>query len=382
MKNHRVFQFLFVLALIVGIVGTVAIVYASQQLSNQGDSVYRICVDQHGNLRLLHPDIRGKSSDKCKKNEFMIELPPSRLIAMLETKLNELSDNVSEQESRISNLEDTISGLSANASEQENTISQLVTAINEQEGRINNLEDIISELEDTVSDLESRVAKLEGISDNAVAEGYVLWLPLDEGQGSVAKDKSGFGNDGTIFGAQWVNLNGGYALSFDGTDDKVDCGSGTSLSITQAITIETWIKANAPGTHHGTLYAKVDRGSNNGIRVTILNNDYLIIQNNVTGSGRAAAFAYSPYYGNWHHVVGTYDRQNLQLFLDGEPKSAQADTKAIPSVANNAWIGRQYHPTASKHPFDGLIGEVRIYNRALTPQEIQYNYITTKWKYQ
>jgi len=40
------------------------------------------------------------------------------------------------------------------------------------------------------------------------ANGLVLWLPLDEGSGSVVNDKSGNGNNGTIYGATWVSSKG------------------------------------------------------------------------------------------------------------------------------------------------------------------------------
>ncbi|OYT63833.1 hypothetical protein B6U67_01825, partial [Methanosarcinales archaeon ex4484_138] len=55
--------------------------------------------------------------------------------------------------------------------------------------------------------------------------------------GGVAHDSSGNGNDGTIYGAKWV----GDGLYFDGTDDYVNCGSDSSLDITEAITVMAWI---------------------------------------------------------------------------------------------------------------------------------------------
>jgi len=69
----------------------------------------------------------------------------------------------------------------------------------------------------------------------------VLHLPMDEGTGSTAGDVSGYGNDGTIYGPTWVTHDDGYALSFDGEDDYVDCGNPTALQFgTGDGTIEFW----------------------------------------------------------------------------------------------------------------------------------------------
>jgi hypothetical protein len=58
----------------------------------------------------------------------------------------------------------------------------------------------------------------------------------------MIKDKSGNGNDGTIFGATWAQGKRGSALSYDGTDDYVNCGNNSNLNISGAFTAEAWIK--------------------------------------------------------------------------------------------------------------------------------------------
>ncbi len=66
-----------------------------------------------------------------------------------------------------------------------------------------------------------------------------LWL-FDNGEGTVAADSTGNGNDGTIHGASWVDGKFGKALQFDGTDDWVEVAhsntvafeAGTSFSVT------------------------------------------------------------------------------------------------------------------------------------------------------
>lgn len=76
----------------------------------------------------------------------------------------------------------------------------------------------------------------------AAGAGPVANYAFTEGSGNVLKDSAG-GNDGRIYGAQWVKLGSGYGLKFDGTDDYVDCGSSPSLDITGPVSIEAWVLA-------------------------------------------------------------------------------------------------------------------------------------------
>ncbi|MCD6317450.1 hypothetical protein J7M02_00080, partial [Candidatus Aerophobetes bacterium] len=70
-------------------------------------------------------------------------------------------------------------------------------------------------------------------------EGLVLYLPFEEiDAGWVTPDYSDYGNNGTIYGAVWVNGKFGRALEFDGVDDYVEVPVTSSLEPKNAITIE------------------------------------------------------------------------------------------------------------------------------------------------
>ena len=76
----------------------------------------------------------------------------------------------------------------------------------------------------------------------------------------------------------------------------------------------------------------------------------------------------------WTHVALTYDGTTLRLYVNGTQVATQAATGAIQSSTNPLWIGgnRPYGEY-----FQGLIDEVRVYNRALTPAEIQADMSTS-----
>ena len=66
------------------------------------------------------------------------------------------------------------------------------------------------------------VFMLASLASPAIAQATsdaVLILHFDEGSGTVTKDASGHGNDGTVYGATWVDGKYGKALSFDGMND-------------------------------------------------------------------------------------------------------------------------------------------------------------------
>jgi len=100
----------------------------------------------------------------------------------------------------------------------------------------------------------------------------ILYLPLDEGAGGTAYDKSGYDNNGTIYGATWMDGKYGKALSFDGVDDYVEVADSASLDITR-ITVCLWIKFNdldrlwqriiEKGTYHGGSGFYIMNGYNN-----------------------------------------------------------------------------------------------------------------------
>ncbi|MEI8078462.1 MAG: hypothetical protein WCH61_02385 [bacterium] len=66
---------------------------------------------------------------------------------------------------------------------------------------------------------------------------------FDEGKGTVAKDASASGNDGTIHGAEWTPGVSGSALEFKTNNGYVDCGNNAVLRVTDgSLTMECWIK--------------------------------------------------------------------------------------------------------------------------------------------
>lgn len=104
---------------------------------------------------------------------------------------------------------------------------------------------------------------------NALGSEAVGVWSFDEGSGTVVKDSSGYGNNGTLAGTtlpsfvadtpHYVVGTGAerYALSFNGTDNYVDCGNNATLQIADVITLEAWIKLDRTPTDYANVINKM-----------------------------------------------------------------------------------------------------------------------------
>ncbi len=187
---------------------------------------------------------------------------------------------------------------------------------------------------------------------------------LDEGSGSHAVDWSGHDNHGDFVGQPlWVDGYDGGGLELDG-NSWVDCGTTATLQIVGPITIACWVKPAALGGDQGFValngsYAfKVsdfDSGENH-LRFTtpgVLDHDaYNAILNN----------------GEWQHVAVTFEPNQAGgvVFYINADEADRLDASAMNEgsgpflIGNNQWD--EY--------YSGLIDNVRVYNKALTAEEI------------
>jgi hypothetical protein len=78
------------------------------------------------------------------------------------------------------------------------------------------------------------------------------------------------------------------------------------------------------------------------------------------------------------HLAGVYDGANITLYVNGVAGTPVAKTGDINNYGQVFTVGRYLTETS----FKGLIGEIMLYNRALSLAEIQHNYLGTKWRYQ
>ncbi|MBK9096826.1 MAG: T9SS type A sorting domain-containing protein [bacterium] len=165
----------------------------------------------------------------------------------------------------------------------------------------------------------------------------------------------------------------GYALQFDGTDDRLDCGNGSSLQITgNKITLEAWININEFKSQPfaGSVIVK-DQGSNSSGYMIRCGGNGVINFNIGNGSWHEINTpANSVQLNSWHHVSATYNGIAMKIYVDGE-LSAQLNSIFTIGNANNSNLLIGESPGFPGRVFNGKIDEVRVWNVARSQSQIQ-----------
>jgi hypothetical protein len=223
----------------------------------------------------------------------------------------------------------------------------------------------------------------------------VGYWKFDECQGTTANDSSGNGNTGAInIGATvpqttagtcttpadgtgaWYNGKSGKfnsAMSFDGVDDYVDAGdNGTTDMGFSNFTVEGWIKTSSSGGGYGRL---VDKSFATGFSVFVRSGTIgMAIANLYNLNARSGAATITD--NQWHHVAVVFNRNgNAVFYVDGHIDGAATDISSTSAVdLNNATNFKIGNGTTGDSPFAGLIDDVKIYNYALTQQQVLLDY--------
>jgi len=204
--------------------------------------------------------------------------------------------------------------------------------------------------------------------------GPVAAYSFNEGSGTVAADTSGNGNAGTLGGPSWAGAGRfGTALSFDGVNDWVTVNDAVSLDLTNAMTVEGWVfplalkgswKAvmvkEGAGTLAYGLYANASANRPSG----------RIVVNGVSSDARGSG---SLVLNAWSHVAATYNGSTLRLYVNGTEVGNRTVSGSMSPTTSPLRIGGN---SLAQEWFNGLIDEVRVYNRALTQPQIQSDMTT------
>ncbi len=202
----------------------------------------------------------------------------------------------------------------------------------------------------------------------------VAHYTFDEGSGDTLRDQSGNENHGEIHGAEFVKVGKGHALRFDGKDDFVDCGNGPAFDLTETVSLEAWVyPAAMPTAHLGILGKGI---GSYGLTYYVYGDCHLYISNgHQTADGPLVP-------GTWQHIVGTFDGLNIRLYINGELKgSLLLDGPAKIRKDDSLFIGSRSPWDGHREHFYGIIDEVRIYNRALSEDEVRNHYDDTRQTY-
>jgi len=195
----------------------------------------------------------------------------------------------------------------------------------------------------------------------------VLYLPFDYDDGIRVRDRSGYNNHGTIYGAARVGGKIGMALSFDGVDDYVEVPDDPSLDLgSEDFTMLGWIKTSADITTRQSLFGKkYDIYSHQpGYFLFVAGGK---IEARVSDGTNQVVPTQTALANAWQHVALVRSGNTFTVYVD-----ATAGTPVTLTIGNtdNDWDFRCGRVRVGFYPFNGVIDEVRIYNRALSQDEI------------
>lgn len=221
----------------------------------------------------------------------------------------------------------------------------------------------------------------QGIGNlNAGLMGY--WK-FDDGSGSTAADSSGNGNTGTLVNTPtWTTgqIGGGIGL-VNASAQYVNLSNPATYDLTSTgqMTISAWVKSGS-SIINSTL-GIVKRGATNSVGAP---DQYALTSSNtrwrfMAGNGTTYAEMFGPSGGlvadTWYHLTGVIDAVNISLYINGVSAATPVARPAgSPPVAVSTFIGTMM---AGSNTWDGTIDEVRIYNRALSADEISRLYRLT-----
>jgi len=220
----------------------------------------------------------------------------------------------------------------------------------------------------------------------------IVWYKFDEGSGTTATDSSGAGNAGTITAASYstdvvmkprtvatqrqivrdfgtcISLNNGGATS------SVDIGNDVSLQLTSAWTLAAWVKPRTRPAGSGIISNVFGTNIVYELSFGVADNSSTLQAGFYTGGtwyySQASGDTGKENVGKWVHVAATYDGTKITTYVNGVSMNVYTPATTPTTNANHYLIGRRHDTTGPAPYFPGSIDDVRIYNTALSGNNI------------
>jgi hypothetical protein len=210
----------------------------------------------------------------------------------------------------------------------------------------------------------SGLAKVSNSQNTQLTNGLVgLWsFNGSDMDGNTAIDRSSGGNNGTITGATKTIGKVGQALSFNGSGDSITVPYSASLDISGDHTISAWVYLTNSNPTGQTIFVK-----NSNYAFWFEYGGTLRFSDDSSHYIQTVQSTWSA--GQWYHFAGVFDDSfsASKIYVNGVSVSVTQSGDWSPTLGLDSYIGSMY---GSGDYINGRIDEVRIYNRALSAQEV------------
>ena len=201
-------------------------------------------------------------------------------------------------------------------------------------------------------------------------DSLILYFSFDALDGDMVTDLSQYGNNGTIAGAPELAAGKfGNALKFNGESDWVTVPHADILTVDENVTVMAWINAER---HQGPNAQRWQGilAKGNGPRSYSFYTEFPSECLHLSAGGSGSVCTGKVALNEWQHVVAHVDDGIHRYWLNGESVGEFDGKNPLPGAADTAdvLVGKTHE---GNREFLGLIDEVRIWNRALSEDEIR-----------
>ena len=159
-----------------------------------------------------------------------------------------------------------------------------------------------------------------------------------------------------------------YALDFDGSDDYVT--TSWLYGPKYPLSLSAWVNLDVDQTVHILSVNETGTTNNTHRLLTQVGGTFRVQTKDTTNVANADGGSFNVH--EWHHVVGVFASESSRdLYVDGVKVATNSETRAIGTL-DEVRMGRR---AGDSQEFDGQMGPAAIYQRALTPNEIQQLYV-------
>ena len=200
-------------------------------------------------------------------------------------------------------------------------------------------------------------------------DSLILYFSFDELDGDMAIDHSKYGNNGAINGAPaLVDGKFGKALKFNGESDWVEVPHADILTVETGVTVMAWINAERHMGPNAQRWQGILSKGNSPRSYSFYTESPSECLHFSAGGGSVCTGKIV--LNEWQHVVAQVDNGTHRYWLNGENVGESGGKAALPGATDtsNVFVGTTAE--GANRLFLGLIDEVRIWNRALTEEEV------------
>jgi chitodextrinase len=210
----------------------------------------------------------------------------------------------------------------------------------------------------------------------APSSGLVGYWPFDEPSGSTVLDGSGNNNSGALTGSGATRTTGRVgsgSLSFNGSSGRVTIPHSTSLNLSSSFTLTAWLRPTSLSGYQTALHKGASAACSFWLQTKGTN----------PTSGFSTASTCSSYAEHvvtnttlqpnvWYHVAARFDNaaNTFTYYLNANPVYSASETRTPVGSQESLILGESPYAGSNFERWRGQLDEVRIYNRALTVQEI------------